>query len=231
MGIETGTETDRQVVRLAAAGRAETTREALLTRILTEAGVRRMAEIGVWQGALSAHLLSACPGIESYAMLDPWRPLPDWRKPLAKTPDFEAVYRRAMAATDFAGPRRTVLRGTTNEMIDKLGDGTLDAVYIDGDHTLRGVMVDLIASYDKLRMGGLLLGDDFSTNPFQHGTGYEPTLVFPAAIHMAEAKGDPIIILPRGQFAIVKAPKRCFAVIDTVGGHDDWSLLGAFGLG
>ena len=199
-------------------------------RIVTQAGVQQMAEIGVWRGALSAHLLAACPGIERYTMIDPWRRLPDWRKPLAETPDFDKVFAKAMAATEFAADRRVVLRGTTTEMIDKLPDGRQDAVYIDGDHTLRGVLVDLIAAYDKLRPGGLLLGDDFSRNPFQHGTRYEPTMVFPAAIHVAEAKGDPIVILPHGQFAIVKSERRAFSVMDTVGGHDDWSLMGVFGL-
>lgn len=219
-----------QIARIAAAGREEPTREALLTRLLSEAGVRQMAEIGVWRGALSAHLLANCTTIECYTMIDPWRRLPDWRKPLAETPDFDKVHAKAMAATEFARDRRVVLRGTTTEMIDKLPDGSQDAIYVDGDHTLRGVLVDLIAGYDKLRTGGLLLGDDFSRNPFQHGTRYEPTMVFPAAIHVAEAKGDPIVILPHGQFAIVKSDRRAFTMIDTVGGHDNWLLIDAFGL-
>ena len=227
----TRNETDAALARIAQAGREEASRGDLLVRILTEAGVRRMAEIGVWKGALSARLLRACPGLETYHMIDPWRRLPDWRKPLAETPDFDAVHDAALAATAFAAPRRQVHRGTTTEVIDRIPDASLDAVYIDGDHTLRGVLIDLVASFDKVRPGGLVLGDDFSRNPFQHGTDYEPTLVFPAAIHVAEAKGCPIVILPYGQFAILRAPERAFAVIDTVGGYDDRSILGVFGLG
>jgi predicted O-methyltransferase YrrM len=224
-------ETDAAVARIAQAGREEASRGDLLARILREAGVRAMAEIGVWRGGLSARLLRDCHDIETYHMIDPWRRLPDWRKPLAETPDFDAVHDAALAATAFAAARRQVHRGTTTEMIDRLPDGSLDALYIDGDHTLRGVLIDLIAGFDKVRIGGMVLGDDFSRNPFQHGTGFEPTLVFPAAIHVAEAKGCPIVILPHGQFAILRAPERAFAVIDTVGGHDDRSILGAFGLG
>lgn len=219
-----------RTVRIAEAARSASSRAGLVTRILTEAGVRRMAEIGVWRGKLSERLLRDCPQIEHYTMIDPWRRLPDWNKPLAETPDFDKVHAAALSNTEFAADRRAVLRGTTTEVIDRLEDASLDAVYVDGDHTLRGILIDLIAAYPKLRPGGLMLGDDFSTNPFQHGLDYEPTMVFPAAIHVAEAWGDPILILPYGQFAIVKSPRRAFSVIDTVGGHDDHSVAGAFGL-
>lgn len=224
------TEITARCARIAEAAASASSREGLVMRILTEANVRSMAEIGVWRGKLSARLLRDCPQIARYAMIDPWRRLPDWNKPLAETPDFEAVHDTALAETAFAADRREVLRGTTTEVIDRLEDGALDAVYIDGDHTLRGILIDMIAAYPKLRPGGLMLGDDFSTNPFQHGLDYEPTMVFPAAIHVAEAWGDPILILPYGQFAIVKSPRRAFSVIDTVGGHDDRSVAGAFGL-
>lgn len=222
---------DAKLAQIALAGQQEATRGDLLVRMLREAGVTQMAEIGVWRGGLSARLLRDCPDLRHYTMIDPWRRLTDWRKPLAETPDFDAIYDIAMAQTAFAADRRIVLRGTTTEVIDKIPDGTLDAVYIDGDHTLRGVLIDLIASYDKVRMGGLVLGDDLALNPFQHGTEYEPTLVFPAALHVAEAKGDPILLLPHGQFAILRTPTRSHAVIDTVGGYDERSILGLFGLG
>lgn len=219
-----------RIAQIAEAARSASSRGGLVTRILTEANVRRMAEIGVWRGKLSGRLLRDCPEIAYYAMIDPWRRLPDWNKPLAETLDFEKVYQEALSHTEFASDRREVLRGKTTEVIDRLEDASLDAIYVDGDHTLRGILVDMIAAYPKLRPGGLMLGDDFSTNPFQHGPGYEPTLVFPAAIHVAEAWGDPILILPYGQFAIVKSPQRAFSVLDTVGGHDDHSVAGAFGL-
>lgn len=222
---------DTTIARIAQAGREETTRADLVARLLRDAQARRVAEIGVWRGALSAHLLQACPEIACLTMIDPWRRLPDWNKPLAETPDFDTIHDAAMAATAFAAERRQVLRGTTTQVIDRVPDGTLDAVYIDGDHSLRGVLIDLIATYDKVRMGGLVLGDDLVRDPFQHGTGYEPTMVFPTALHVAEARGDPIVLLPHGQFAILRIPARAHAVIDTVGGHDARSLLSLFGLG
>lgn len=215
----------RHAARIADTARVWEDRVPLLGAILTESRVRDMAEIGVWRGALSAALLRACRWIRTYHMIDPWRRLEDWNKPLSQAPDFEAVMAEALRSTSFAEGRRIIHRGTTTEVIDRIADASLDAVYVDGDHTLRGVMIDLIASYPKLRPGGLLLGDDLSRDPYQHGGGYEPTMVFPAALHAAEAWGDPVVILPDGQFAIVKSPDRAFEVIDTVGGHADTTLM------
>ena len=46
------------------------------------------------------------------------------------------------------------------DLIDS--DGSLDFVYIDGDHTLKGTNTDLAAWWPKLRPGGWLCGDDYT---------------------------------------------------------------------
>ncbi|MEO0338135.1 MAG: riboflavin synthase, partial [Bacteroidota bacterium] len=46
--------------------------------------------------------------------------------------------------TNFAKEKRIILRGKTTEVINKIKDNSLDFVYIDGDHTLRGITIDLI---------------------------------------------------------------------------------------
>jgi len=56
-----------------------------------------------------------------------------------------------------------ILRGKTAEVIDQITDGELDLAYIDADHTLKGIAIDLIRVYPKVRDGGFLGGDDFTT--------------------------------------------------------------------
>jgi hypothetical protein len=136
-------------------------------------------------------------------MLDPWRHLDDWNKPAnVSRAAFEEIYAEAMSRTEFAAPRRRVLRGTTLEIIDDIGDQSLDFAYIDGDHTLKGVATDLIAIRPKMRVGGFVAGDDFYPSIWQHGTGFEPTLVFPFAVHFALSVRATIYALPFGQFLI-----------------------------
>lgn len=176
---------------------------------LDEAPARTVAEIGVYRGKFAAHVLDSCPGIERYYLVDPWRHLDDWAKPANRADDeFARIHTAAMTATAPHAARRVVLRGRTTEVVDQIPEGSLDVAYVDGDHTLRGIVVDLVALWSRVRPGGWVGGDDFSRSIWQHGTGFEPTLVFPVAVHVAEAHGARIFALPYRQFLIEKPGER-----------------------
>jgi hypothetical protein len=199
-------------------------RLALWSAFLRDRQVRAMAEIGVHRGAFAAAMLAQVPALSRYVMVDPWRHLPDWNKPLNRDDAaLEGAYQECLAATDFARDKRQVLRGTTTEVIGQVPDGSLDLAYIDGDHTLRGITVDLLAVYPKVRTGGWIAGDDFSPSIWQHKAPFEPTLVFPLAVHFAEALGLTIHALPHNQFLIHKQPGQ-FTFVDLVGRYGDTSL-------
>jgi hypothetical protein len=178
---------------------------------------RDVAEIGVYRGAFAARLLRDCPTIASYYMVDPWRHLDDWNKPANKDDDvFERFFREALAGTSAYAEKRIVLRGKTSEVIDQVPDEALDFAYIDGDHTLRGITVDLVKIFPKVREGGWIGGDDFSASIWQHGPRYEPTLVFPFAVYFAEAVAARIYGLPHNQFLLEKR-SRGYEFVDVTG--------------
>jgi hypothetical protein len=203
-------------------------RAALWGRVVGELRPQVVAEVGVWLGEFAEHLLRTCPDIRTYYLLDPWRQLADWNKPFNVSDDeFRAVMDEALARTAFAADRRQVLRGTTVEMAGQVPDQSLDFCYVDGDHTLRGVIVDLVRLYPKVRDGGILAGDDFVPSGWQHGPRFEPTLVFPTAVYFAEATGSVIYSLPHAQFAIIIDRTRdAFAVRDLAGGYGDLTVRG-----
>lgn len=204
---------------------ASRTREELWCRILELANVRAMAEVGVWKGDFAEHILKQCAFITHYYMIDPWARLPDWDKPLnVETEVFNEVYAEAMRKTEFAAGRIVVLRGRTKDVIDNIPDDSLDFVYIDGDHTLRGITLDLIKLFPKIREGGLIGGDDFTNNPWQHDARFEPTLVCPFSIYFSEAMDVPITALPFNQFLIHKDPDTAYSFTDLTGGYGDISL-------
>jgi predicted O-methyltransferase YrrM len=189
---------------LAAAAATAGDRFEFWVRIARAAKARRLAEIGVWRGKFAARLLHALPELESYLLIDPWRPLPVWNKPLnVDAGRFGEAFREALASTAFAGAKVAVLRGTTAEVADRIPDGSIDLAYIDGDHTLRGITIDLLRLRRKVRHGGLLGGDDYLADPWHHGGAHEPTLVRPFARYFAEAEDLPFVALPFGQFLIV----------------------------
>jgi predicted O-methyltransferase YrrM len=188
---------------------------------------RTVAEIGVYRGAFAAHVLERCPSIETYYMVDPWQHLDDWNKPANRDDEtFERIFAEAMHKTRDHEPRRVVLRGRTTEVIGRIPDNSLDFAYVDGDHTLRGITIDLARVHGKVRPGGWIAGDDFSPTVWQHGTDFEPTLVFPYAVYFAEAVGARIYGLPYRQFLIEKQPESGFAFVDLTGKYGDLGLRG-----
>jgi hypothetical protein len=182
-----------------------TPREKLWVEFLNSHDIRHVAEVGVWKGEFAATILRHCPNIDSYTLVDPWRPLANWNKPYnVDDNSFQQVYAEALRNTDFAAQKRRVLKATTLVARDSIEDGSLDFAYIDGDHTLRGIVIDALSFWPKIKAGGYLAGDDFVDNVWQHGPTFEPTLVKPFIYSFAEAVGGKLQQLPNNQFLIEK---------------------------
>lgn len=162
-------------------------------------------------------------------MIDPWRHLDDWNKPANKQDDrFEEFLLETQSKTDFASDKRVILRGKTTEVVEKIADEELDFAYIDGDHTLKGISIDLIRIFSKIKDGGWIGGDDFSNSVWQHSTKFEPTLVFPFAVYFAEAVDAVIYGLPNSQFLIAKDKTQSFDFIDLTGDYQNVNLKEQF---
>lgn len=201
----------------------------LWVEFIQSIGVQRMAEIGVYRGDFATDVLQRCECLTAYYMIDPWRHLNDWNKP-ANHDDavLGEFFRETKAKTDFAAAKRLILRGKTTEVIEQITDGELDLAYIDADHTLKGIAIDLIRVYPKVRTGGFLGGDDFTRSVWEHSSTFEPTLVFPFAVYFAEAVGATIYALPFSQFCLQKGNGAQFAFVDLTGKYDDVDLRNQF---
>lgn len=193
------------------------------------AKVQYMVEVGVYRGDFASKILERCDALKKYYMIDPWRHLEDWNKPANEDDKlFEQYLSETKEKTDFAAEKRIILRGKTTEVIEAIPDDELDFAYIDGDHTLRGIAIDLMRVYPKVRDGGFVAGDDFSRTIWQHHTNFEPTFVFPFAVYFAESVGAHIYALQNAQFLIEKTNSYSFAFIDLTGHYNDISLRDQF---
>jgi len=63
--------------------------------------------------------------------------------------------------------RVNLLRESSHSAHNRFDDGSLDFVFIDGDHTFEAVRGDIQLWLPKLRAGGLLIGDDWSWDSVQ----------------------------------------------------------------
>jgi pimeloyl-ACP methyl ester carboxylesterase len=115
-----------------------------------------------------------------------------------------------MEKTSAWAGKRVVLRGKTADVIHQVPDGALDFAYVDGDHTLRGITIDLVKVFPKIRVGGWIGGDDFSPSIWQHSEAYEPTLVCPFAILIPQAR---LRVLPSGHAPWLGQPAQTAAAV------------------
>lgn len=182
------------------------TRFDLWARFMDSRAVVNFAEVGVWKGEFAEFMLGRCPGLRRYYLVDSWRHLSDWNRPWnLDDRALQECYEETLRRTAFAADRTVLLRDTTLEAVKRIPDSSLDAAYIDGDHTLRGITIDLINILPKVRPGGWVFGDDFYPK-VSHHLRHEPILVFPFAVHFAEAMRLPIYALPFRQFLIHNEP-------------------------
>lgn len=198
----------------------------LWVSFLQEKELKNVAEVGVFKGDFAEKILLSCQGITKYLMIDPWRHLDDWNKPANVFDEtFQNFYEETMHKTNFAVEKREVFRGRTQDVQDDIENNSLDFAYIDGDHTLRGISIDLIAIWGKIKSNGYIAGDDFCASIWQHDKSYEPSLVFPFAVYFAEANNVKIYGLPYNQFLIDKGAKGYEFIDLTNGKYNELSLL------
>jgi hypothetical protein len=139
-------------------------------RVLTElvnGAARRGAEVGVFAGDLSGYLLKHNPHLHLY-MVDRWRADETYVDVLKEmtAQKWEHVKAAALAHTEFAADRRTILHADSVPAAAQVEDGTLDFAFIDGDHGYAGCYADIVAWWPKVRIGGFLCGHDFGC-PYQ----------------------------------------------------------------
>lgn len=133
-------------------------------------GAQNIVEIGVAYGYHADFILSNLPNIK-YVGIDPYLAGYDAEDIFCN--DVQALFgeERAQVAMDrlFStvssnlekfGSRATLIREKSWLGANQFDDGSLDIVYIDGDHTYEAVVKDLAAWYPKVKKGGILCGDD-----------------------------------------------------------------------
>ena len=173
--------------------------------------LQRGAEVGVFKGQLSQKMLQLVPDITQYTLVDSWRQLPGWNMPFNDNDNqkFEDIFQEAMKVTrDTYGQKVKVIRETSSVARDYVPDNSLDFVYIDGDHTAKGAVLDIMIWLAKVRCGGLILGDDYVDDKDPWGLGaenkYDPIMVKSPVDAIAEALRVHVYDLGSRNWAFVK---------------------------
>jgi predicted O-methyltransferase YrrM len=123
-----------------------------VVELATNIGARTIVEIGVRRGRLSI-LLAEVPTLDRLYLVDVWMP----ERVNTQNPEknFRSVSRWARKRGDVE-----VLRMRSDEAVNQFKDGSIDFLYIDGDHSYHGVTSDIKNYRRKVR--GTIAGDDYN---------------------------------------------------------------------
>lgn len=121
-------------------------------------------EIGVWEGAFAYYVLSKTNPEQLY-LVDPWKWPPQNTERYGeadpeKDQRIEGYYNEVVRLFE-NNPNVSVLRMTSLEASTKFPDEFFDFIYVDGDHSYKGVISDLKSYLPKLKSDGILIGDDY----------------------------------------------------------------------
>jgi len=123
------------------------------------------AEIGVWMGDFTEQILAVVEPRQLH-IIDPWISQPQAEDDLyhAEQLHMDSIYQQVVSR--FEGDHRVVLhRKLSEDAARDFADGSLDWVYIDGNHSYEFVKKDLELYLPKLKPSGLLTGDDYTWRP------------------------------------------------------------------
>ncbi len=125
------------------------------------------AEIGIWGGKVSRHLLTTYPEL-TMTCVDPFKVYPSEiysanTCTYKKQEKFDRLYSTLVKEFDEKFPSRARwIRKPSIEAAEEVEDGTLDFVFIDGNHAYEYVKADILVWRPKLRPGGILCGHDIN---------------------------------------------------------------------
>lgn len=129
-------------------------------------------EIGAFMGESTHMFLSSGLFRGGFTVIDPWTgPITDYGGDNFTWGEVKSEFERNMSV--FAGKNWQpikIMRAFSENVYNAIEDESLDFIYIDGDHTYRGVKEDIKNYLPKLKKGGLIAGHDYEETNFPEVT-------------------------------------------------------------
>ncbi|MGB8811914.1 MAG: class I SAM-dependent methyltransferase [Paracoccaceae bacterium] len=124
----------------------------------------KVAEIGVWEGKFSQKILDICNPSELH-LIDPWLYMPEFSNTgfgRKKNENLMDVKYQSVVEAYKGNAKVKIHRATSETALNSMADGSLDWVYIDGNHNDPFITNDLALCLKKVKHDGIIAGDDFN---------------------------------------------------------------------
>lgn len=137
-----------------------------LPALWRELGYTKGLEMGVERGLYSMVLLHAMPDL-TLTCVDAWTAYSGYREHVTQA-KLDGFYQETVEKLAQFGDRARVVKAFSENAAAGVPDGSLDFVYIDGNHVLPQVIADLAAWSPKVRSGGIIAGHDYGRSSVGH---------------------------------------------------------------
>ena len=127
-----------------------------LPAFFVEMGYKTGAEIGVHKGKYTVFFCEA--GLNMFAV-DPWMGFIGQGQDQTKQEVQDGYYQQAFSRLSRYNCK--IVRKTSMDALADFEDGSLDFVYIDGDHSFQHIANDIVYWSKKVRRGGTVSGHDY----------------------------------------------------------------------
>src|SRR3990167_1818861 len=134
-------------------------------KFLRQMGYKVGVEIGVYKGEFTEKFCRE--GLRMYG-IDPWTSFRGQGRSQTLKERQDFLYGHAQRLLDkyIKDDTCTLIRKTSMEAVKDFNNGSLDFVYIDGDHRFKYIAEDIYEWIWRVRKGGIISGHDyFYTNP------------------------------------------------------------------
>jgi len=131
-----------------------------LADLFRELGFTTGAEIGTERGLYAETLCKANPKVKLFC-IDPWTTYPGYRDILDQN-YMKETYNEARDRLSAFNCK--FIKAFSVDAVKKFADGSLDFVYIDGNHEYPYITQDMIEWSKKVRPGGIMAGHDYVTS-------------------------------------------------------------------
>ena len=139
-----------------------------LAKLFKELGFKEGVEVGVEKGIYSEIICKTNPGVKLHCV-DAWERYKGYRDFVeSMEPNYEETKWR-LHQYDC-----NLIKKYSMDAVKDFKDNSLDFVYIDGNHDFQHITNDLVEWRKKIRVGGIIAGDDYRKHPI------------PSVMHVAE---------------------------------------------
>tara|TARA_R110000765_G_scaffold328707_4_gene419615 strand:+ start:125 stop:694 length:570 start_codon:yes stop_codon:yes gene_type:complete len=122
-----------------------------------------LVEVGVARGGHIRHLLDTFSlYIKKIYGIDPYKSGYDDTDCRSNLSNEEQEYLYTWVYNYCQDSKFDLIRSSSEYVTPHFKDNSIDAIYIDGDHTFDGVCKDIESWLPKVKPGGMLVGDDFN---------------------------------------------------------------------